>query len=117
MMLALQIVCLLLGAFYLVAGCLKVGGHAHMIEEFNHFGYPAWLRILAGAIELVAAPLMLTVFWWPQIAALGALIMCPVMVGAIWTNFVKRPPAYGWGTTVLLVLCAAIAYVFKPGNI
>jgi len=112
MMLALQIICLLLGGFYLVAGWLKVSGNAHMVEEFNNFGYPHWLRVLAGAIELIAAPLMLTVFWWPSTAALGALLMCPVMLGATWTNFVKRPARYGWGTAVLLVLCVAFVFVF-----
>jgi uncharacterized membrane protein YphA (DoxX/SURF4 family) len=112
MMLALQVICVLLALFYLVAGFLKVSGNAHMVEEFNNFGYPRWLRIVAGVIELVAAPMMLTVFWWPFLAAVGALLMCPVMAGATWTNFVKRPAKYGWGTAVLLGLCAVIAYVF-----
>lgn len=114
MTLALQIICVLLGVFYLVAGVLKVSGNAHMVQEFNNFGYPPWLRVLAGAIELIAAPLMLTMFWWPHIAATGAMLMCPVMLGATWTNFAKRPAQYGWGTAVLLVLCAVIAYRFKP---
>jgi len=113
MMPALQIICVLLGVFYLVAGLLKVSGNAHMVEEFNNFGYPHWLRVLAGSVELIAAPLMLCVFWRPSVAAIGALLMCPVMVGATWTNFVKRPAKYGWGTTVLLVLCVAIAHTFN----
>lgn len=113
MMLALQIICLLLGAFYLVAGVLKVSGNAHMIEEFENFDYPQWLRIFAGCIELVAAPLMLSVIWFPTLAGFGALMMCPVMLGATYTNFAKRPAAYGWGTLVLLGLCAALAWVFS----
>jgi len=114
MTLAAQIICLLLGAFYLVAGVLKVSGNAHMVEEFTHFGYPNWVRVLAGCIELVAAPLMLTVLWLPSLAAVGALLMCPVMIGASYTNFAKRPAAYGWGTLLLLGLCAWEAWVFFP---
>jgi uncharacterized membrane protein YphA (DoxX/SURF4 family) len=114
MILALQIICVLLGIFYLIAGALKVCDNTHMIEEFNNFGLPHWLRVLAGAIELVAAPLMLMTFWWPHIAATGALLMCPVMFGATWTNFAKRPAKYGWGTAVLLVLCVAIACILRP---
>ncbi len=109
MTLALQLICLLLGAFYFIAGFLKVTGNAHMIEEFENFGYPQWLRIFAGCIELVAAPLMLTVIWLPTVAGCGALLMCPVMAGATWTNFTKRPAAYGWGTLVLLGLCVWLA--------
>lgn len=114
MTIVLQVICVLLGLFYLVAGFLKVSGNAHMVEEFNNFGYPGWLRVLAGAIELVAAPFMLAVFLWPAMAAFGALLVCPVMAGATWTNFVKRPAVYGWGTAVLLALCVAVACFFGP---
>lgn len=101
-----QILSVLLGVFFLVTGWLKATGNAHMVKEFQKFQYPQWLRVVAGLIELVAAPLMLTAFWWPGLAALGALMVCPVMLGAAWTNFVKRPPAFGWGTVVIFLLCA-----------
>lgn len=113
MVLAAQILCFLLGAFFLVTGWLKVLGHAHMVREFQKFGFPQWLRVLAGLIEVVAAPLMLGVIWFPQWAALGALMMCPVMVGAAWTNFVKRPAAFGWGTVVILLMCVVPVVVFQ----
>lgn len=83
-----------------------------MIEEFDKFRFPHWLRILTGLIELVAAPMLLLVWWWPGIASLGALILSAVMVGAAYTNFVKRPAAFGWGTLVILALCLFPALVF-----
>ena len=114
MVIAVQVLSMVLGVFFLVTGWLKVSGHPHMIEEFDKFQYPHWLRILAGAIELVAAPMMLTAFWVPPIAALGALLMCPVMIGAAYTNFAKRPAAFGWGTLVILALCATPVVVLLP---
>ena len=114
MVIAAQVLSMVLGVFFLVTGWLKVSGHPHMIEEFDKFQYPHWLRILAGAIELVAAPMMLAAFWMPPIAALGALLMCPVMIGAAYTNFAKRPAAFGWGTLVILALCATPVVVLLP---
>lgn len=109
-----QVLCVLLGLFFLVAGWMKIVGTRHMVHEFDKFGYPHWLRVLTGCIEAVAAPMMLSVFWFPAAAALGSLVMCPVMAGAAYTNFVKRPPAFGWGTVVILVLCAVPVAVFAP---
>ncbi len=106
MLLSSQILSVILGVFFLVTGWLKATGNAHMVKEFQKFNYPQWLRVVAGLIELVAALLMLTAFWWPGLAALGALMVCPVMLGAAWTNFVKRPAAFGWGTVVIFLLCA-----------
>lgn len=106
-----QILSVLLGVFFLVTGWLKASGSAHMVKEFQKFQYPQWLRVLAGLIELAAAPLMLTAFWWPRLAALGALAICPVMLGAAYTNFVKRPAAFGWGTVVIFLLCATPVFV------
>jgi putative oxidoreductase len=113
MLLTAQILCLLLGVFFFVSGWLKVLGNDHMVREFQKFGYPQWLRVFAGFIEVVAAPMMLSVIWFPQWAALGALILCPVMVGAAWTNFVKRPAAFGWGTVVILLLCVVPVVVHQ----
>lgn len=114
MVIGAKVLCILLGGFFLITGWLKVSGHPHMIEEFDKFQYPHWLRILAGAIELVAAPMMLLAFWYPIIAAAGALLLCPVMVGATYTNFTKRPAAFGWGTVVILALCATPVAVLAP---
>ncbi len=105
MALATQIICITLGLFFLLSGWLKVLGNNHMVKEFQKFKYPQWLRVVAGLFEVVAAPMMLSVIWFPQWAALGSLIMCPVMAGATYTNFVKRPASFGWGTLVILLLC------------
>ncbi|MEZ5504560.1 MAG: DoxX family protein [Gammaproteobacteria bacterium] len=97
-----------LGVFFLVAGLMKLFAHDHMVREFRRFQFPFWLMRLAGGIEVVAAPGLLLGLWLPWYSLLGALLLCGVMVGATYTNFVKRPPAFGWGTLVILGLCGAV---------
>lgn len=108
----------LLGLFFLVSGFLKVIGHSHMVEEFERFQYPLWLMRLAGIIELIAAPGLLLSPWLPWWTLVGSTLLCGVMVGAAYTNFVKRPPVFGWGTVVILLLCLVVVmghfYLLQP---
>lgn len=109
MALALLIMQILLLAFFLPAGMLKLAGHAHMRREFLQFRLPyAWARC-AGAFELLACALLLAGFGQPVLTVAGGLLLIPVMIGASWINFTRRPAAYGWGTLVLLILCMAFA--------
>ncbi|HVK98327.1 MAG TPA: DoxX family protein [Dongiaceae bacterium] len=99
-----------LGVFFLMTGLLKLFGHAHMKKEFRRFQYPFWLMRLAGAIETVAAPGLLLGLWLPMWTLLGAVLLSCVMVGATYINFTKRPPAFGWGTLVILGLCVLVVW-------
>ena len=98
--------------FFTIAGAMKVLGHPHMRDEFDSFGYPYWLMRVAGTLELIATPVLIVGFWQPIYAALGASLLTAVMIGACYTNFTQRPAAYGWGTMVLALLCAAQAAHF-----
>lgn len=103
-----------LGVFFLATGLLKLFGHPHMVREFRRFQYPLWLMRLAGALEVAAAPGLLLGYWLPWWALLGAALLCCVMVGATYTNFTRRPPAFGWGTLVILGLCLVPVLVRFP---
>lgn len=95
--------------FFSFTGAIKLFAHHHMIEEFDKFGYPHWLMRLAGILEIVAAALLIAGFSHPIYGALGAIILSCVMIGACYTNFTQRPAAFGWGTLVLVLLCAWLA--------
>ncbi|CAA0107514.1 DoxX family protein [Zhongshania aliphaticivorans] len=99
-------------AFFSITGAMKLFSHHHMIEEFDNFGYPHWLMRLAGILEILAAPLLVAGFWSPIYGALGAIVLSSVMIGACYTNFTQRPAAYGWGTLILVILCAGLAAHF-----
>jgi uncharacterized membrane protein YphA (DoxX/SURF4 family) len=95
--------------FFTPAALLKLAGHSHMRREFKRFDLPYALARIAGAVELVAALLLIAGFVHGPLSVLGALLLVPVMLGATWVNVVKRPPAYGWGTAVILLLCGGLA--------
>src|SRR3546814_11994760 len=73
MKLALLLVQILLLAFFLPAGVLKIVGHAHMRHEFSRFRLPyAWAR-WAGAVELLACVLLLAGFRKALLLAVGEI--------------------------------------------
>jgi len=51
---------------------------------FRHWGYPDWFRITIGCLELIACLLLLS----GRAAAIGALIIIAVMLGAMGTHVV-----------------------------
>lgn len=104
---AVLIIQILLLAFFLPAAVLKLAGHAHMRHEFARFRLPYALARCAGAVELLACALLVAGFWQPVLRIGGGVLLLPVMLGASWINFTRRPAAYGWGTLALLVFCAA----------
>lgn len=98
----------LLGAqivFFSIAGYMKLTAHPHMTEEFDSFGYPYWLARLAAVLEIMCVSCLLIGFWQPLFTVLGGVGLAGIMAGAAYINFIKRPPSFGWGTLVLLVLC------------
>lgn len=109
MTLGLLVTQILLLLFFLPGALLKLIGHAHMRHEFSRFRLPYALARCAGAVELVACLLLIAGFWQPMLRVVGGALLVPVMIGATWINFTRRPAAYGWGTLVLLILCAAFA--------
>ncbi len=66
---------------FAASGALKVFGYQAMAELFRRWGYPDWIRITVGGVELVGAALLL----WSPGRRLGAQIMVAVMGGAIAT--------------------------------
>src|SRR3546814_20391457 len=105
MKLALLLVQILLLAFFLPAGVLKIVDHAHMRHEFSRFRLPnAWAR-WAGAVELLACVLLLACFRPDLLLAVGCMLMVPVMIGGTWITFTRGPDAYAWGKLVLLIMC------------
>ena len=78
-----------LGILYIVTGTPKIVGVEYFTKSFDKFGYPQWLRILAGWMELSGGLLMLGGIWFPPAALLGGLIIFPCMIGATITNYTK----------------------------
>lgn len=76
---ALRILQIITAAAFLIAGFAKLSGSPPMIEAFDRLGLGQWFRHFTGAVEIVAAGLLLV----PRAAATGALLLIGTMFGAI----------------------------------
>ncbi|XIA65330.1 DoxX family protein [Bradyrhizobium sp. TZ2] len=102
---ALWVVRGLLAFAFVAAGGAKLYGVPMLVEEFQHIGLGQWFRYVTGGLEILGAILLLL----PQRAALGALLLICIMIGAVITHvFViggSPVPAI-----VLLALNAIVVY-------
>ena len=93
-------------ALLLFAGSAKLQGDPALAATFDAIGFGRWFLYLTGGIEVVAAVLLLV----PALAALGALLVVPTMIGAVATHlFViggSAAPAF-----VLLLASMAILWM------
>jgi len=98
---ALQV---LLAAAFLMAGASKLAGAEMMVQQFEVIGLGPWFRHLTGALEVVAAVLLLV----PGRGGYGALLLVPIMIGAAIAHLVvfKNSPA---APLVLLGLASIVA--------
>lgn len=112
MQIVVVIISIILIAFFSFASFMKLTGHAHMKEEFKRFAYPYWLARLSAVLELIGIAGLIAGFYQPLYAALASVWLAGIMVGAAYINFVKRPPAFGIGTLVLMLICLVPALYY-----
>jgi putative oxidoreductase len=75
---------LLLITIFVPQGWAKFSDTSGWAIAFRHWGYAPWFRVLVGTIELLASACLL----WSRTAAIGALLIVCVMLGAIGTHIV-----------------------------
>lgn len=89
----------------LMSGGLKLAGAPELVALFDAIGIGQWFRYVTGAIEVMSAVALLV----PSLAAFGALLLVPTMVGAVATHLLivggSALPA-----AVLLTASLAIAW-------
>lgn len=97
----------LLAAFFAFAGINKLLGlQQEMLDQFARMGPGPWFRYLVGILELVGAIALVT----PRLAALGALWLAGIMVGAAATHLFVLPPVHlAIGPLVLAIVLGLIA--------
>jgi putative oxidoreductase len=102
---ALWVLQVLLAAAFLMAGASKLAGAEMMVKQFETLGLGQWFRYLTGALEIVAAVLLLVPRW----SGFGGLLLIPIMVGAAIAHLVvfKNSPAV---PLVFLGLASVVAW-------
>ena len=78
----LWVLTLFVAAMFLFAGGMKLAAHPMMVATFGQIGLGQWFRVFTGTLEVAGALLVLV----PATAAIGALLLAFVMVGAIVTH-------------------------------
>ena len=78
----LWILQILAAAMFFLAGGLKLGGVAPMVEMFDKIGLGQWFRYVTGGLEVTGAVLLLI----PATVTLGGALLAVTMVGAIATH-------------------------------
>jgi uncharacterized membrane protein YphA (DoxX/SURF4 family) len=71
-----------LAIFFILAGLPKVLGQTGWVARFGAWGYPEWFPTVVGLGEIVGAILLMI----PSCAAIGALVLSTIMVGAVGTH-------------------------------
>lgn len=79
------IIQVILGLGFIMFGLMKFGSK-QMVEGFKHYGYSAGFRIFTGAVEILAAALLIAGIWNEALAAIGSFLVVATMIGAIITH-------------------------------
>ncbi len=90
-------------AIFLDAGGSRVFGTQQQVMEFVVYGYPDWLRITTGFVQVVGVILL----WFRQTRLIGAVFVFLVIIGATFTYWRYDDPLamlYPAGWLVLLLL-------------
>ena len=102
---ALWLTQIVLAGMFFLAGGLKLTGVPMMVALFDAIGVGQWFRYVTGSIEVVSAVALLV----PSLAAFGALLLIPTMVGAVVTHLFIVPGSAA-PATVLLIGSLAVAW-------
>lgn len=95
----------LLAAVFLASGASKLAGSGFSTESFARWGYPDWLRVLVGALE-VAGAVGLVLPATRRSAASGLALL---MIGAAITHL--RAPGEAWLALMPAAFIAALLLV------
>lgn len=104
---ALHITSGLLALAFLGAGGTKLSGAEQMVQNFARMGLPTWFLYVTGAIEVLAALLILV----PKTRAFGAALLVPTMIGAALAHITSGDPASTLGAPVVLGLMSLVVLV------
>jgi len=102
---ALWVVQILGAILFFLAGFAKLSGDEQMIQTVAATGIGQWLRYVMGLIEFASAILLLI----PALSGIGALLVVPIMIGAIVTHvlIIGGSPALPIG---LLAIASVVAW-------
>lgn len=104
-------------AVFVGAGGNRVFGTQQQVMEFVVYGYPDWLRVVTGVIQVIGVLLL----WFRETRLIGAVLVLLVIIGAAltyWRYDDALALLYPAGWLVLLMLavwpCGKSAGLARP---
>jgi uncharacterized membrane protein YphA (DoxX/SURF4 family) len=104
------LVTILLIFLFATQGLAKFSSTHRWAHDFANWGYPAWFRILAGALELAAALLLLI----PRAAAYGAGVIVVIMLGGMLTRVTHGDPSGVFHEIIPLAFALIVLFARRP---
>lgn len=78
----------IVAVLFAVAGVVNLAGRGAVKSDFARWGYPAWLRLLCGVLELSSAALLPG----QQTRILGLALAAAIMIAVLFTLLKNREP-------------------------
>lgn len=79
---------------FLATASVKLIGVQFYVEAFDRFGYPQWLRMVAGLVEVLGALGMIVGIFYPVWAILAGLLVAVTLVGAFASHLRVHDPLW-----------------------
>lgn len=100
--LAAWVLCVVVGAFFLMSAFPKLMQKPEMVEAFEGWGYSTGFLVLIGVLEGLGGLMMFV----PRLATWGAGLLVVVMLGAIYTHL-----SSGIGSPTFAIVALLLAAV------
>lgn len=101
-----SILAMILTVLFAAAGVVNLAGRGAVKSDFARWGYPAWFRLLCGALELLSAVLL----FGQHTRVLGLMLAGAIMIGVLFTllrnreSFKHLAPAVVFSALVVVTL-------------
>ena len=104
-----SILAMVLTALFAVAGVINLAGLGPVKRDFARWGYPTWLRLLCGALELSSAALLPG----QRTRLVGLALAGVVMMGALFTLLRNREPFRHLAPALMFSALVVLAAVLR----
>lgn len=104
-----SILATVLAVLFAVAGVVNLTGRGAVKSDFARWGYPAWFRLLCGALELFSAALL----FWQHTRVFGLALAGAIMVGVLFTLLRNRESVGHLAPAVVFAALVVVTFAVR----
>jgi len=99
-----------LAALFIYVAARNLAGDAGIAANFERWGCPDWLRILAAVVQGVGGMLLLL----PASAPFGASLLALTLLGAVGIHLLRDSPPHVLAPLILLAAVLTVMVLYRP---